>query len=140
MLFRSVFEVTTGKFLGFMVSQRGIKVNPEKVRAIMELGPSRTAKEVQSLNGKIGGPKQVRLQSDGQMSAILLHFEEIVRVDRRVPEGIRGLKGIPFISTTAQPIQTRRRALPVHSGFVSNGQRDPSERGGRITTTRLFCK
>ena len=36
-----------------MVSQRGIEVNPEKVRAIMELGPSRTVKEIQSLNGKI---------------------------------------------------------------------------------------
>ena len=43
---KCVFEVTVGKFLGFMVSQRGIKVNPEKVRAIMELGPPRTAKEV----------------------------------------------------------------------------------------------
>ena len=36
-----------------MVSQRGIKVNPEKVRAIMELEPPRMVKEVQSLNEKI---------------------------------------------------------------------------------------
>ena len=39
--------------MGFMVSQRGIEVNPEKIRAIMELEPPRTVKEVQSLNGKI---------------------------------------------------------------------------------------
>ena len=50
---KCVFGVTVGKFLGFMLSQRGIEVNPEKVRAIMELGPPRTVKEVQSLNGKI---------------------------------------------------------------------------------------
>ena len=50
---KCMFGVTTRKFLGFMVSQRGIKVNPEKVRAIMELGPLKTVKEVQSLNGKI---------------------------------------------------------------------------------------
>ena len=50
---KCVFGVTAGKFLGFMVSQRGIEVNPEKVRAIMELEPSRTVKAVQSLNGKI---------------------------------------------------------------------------------------
>ena len=50
---KCVFGVSAGKFLGFMVSQRGIEVNPEKVRAIMELGPPRTVKEVQSLNGKI---------------------------------------------------------------------------------------
>ena len=50
---KCVFGVTVGKFLGFMVSQRGIKVNLKKVRTIMELRPPRTAKEVQSLNGKI---------------------------------------------------------------------------------------
>ena len=39
--------------MGFMVSQRGIEVNPKKIRAIMELEPPKTIKEVQSLNGKI---------------------------------------------------------------------------------------
>ena len=50
---KCAFGVTARKFLGFMVSQRGIEVNPEKVRAIIELEPPRTVKEVQSLNGKI---------------------------------------------------------------------------------------
>ena len=50
---KCMFGVIAGKFLGFMVSQRGIEVNPEKVRAIMELRPPRTVKEVQSLNGKV---------------------------------------------------------------------------------------
>ena len=50
---KCAFEVTAGKFLGFMVSQRGIKVNLEKIQAIMELEPPKTIKEVQSLNSKI---------------------------------------------------------------------------------------
>ena len=50
---KCVFEVTAGKFLGFMVSQRGIEVNPDKIRAIMEMKPPRNVKEVQSLNGKV---------------------------------------------------------------------------------------
>ena len=50
---KCAFGVTAGKFLGFMVSQRGIEVNPEKVRAIMELEPPRMVKKVQSLNRKI---------------------------------------------------------------------------------------
>ena len=50
---KCAFGVTAGKFLGFMVSQRGIEVNPEKIQAIIELEPPRTVKEVQSLNGKI---------------------------------------------------------------------------------------
>ena len=48
-----MFGVTAGKFLGFMVSQRGIEVNPEKVRAILELEPPRMVKAVQNLNGKV---------------------------------------------------------------------------------------
>ena len=47
------FEVTAGKFLGFMVSQRGIEINLEKIWAIMELELPKTIKEVQSLNNKI---------------------------------------------------------------------------------------
>ena len=47
------FEVTAGKFLGFMVSQRGIKANPNKIRAIVEMAPPKNVKEVQSLNSKV---------------------------------------------------------------------------------------
>ena len=50
---KCVSRVTARKFLGFMVSQRGIEVNPEKVQAILELEPPRTVKAVQSLNGKV---------------------------------------------------------------------------------------
>ena len=50
---KCVLGVTAEKFLGFMVSQRGIEVNPEKVRAIMELEPPKKVKAVQSLNEKV---------------------------------------------------------------------------------------
>ncbi|XP_075633798.1 uncharacterized protein LOC142606314 [Castanea sativa] len=50
---KCTFRVTTRKFLGFMVSQRGVEVNPDKVQAIMELALLKTTKEVQNLNGKI---------------------------------------------------------------------------------------
>ena len=50
---KCAFEVTVGKFLGFMVSQREIEANPNKIWAIMEMTPPRNVKEVQSLNGKV---------------------------------------------------------------------------------------
>ena len=43
---KCVFGVTVGKFLGFMVSQRVIEVNPEKIQAIMELASPKTINEV----------------------------------------------------------------------------------------------
>ena len=50
---KCVFGVTTGKFLRFMVSQRGIEVNLDKIQAILEMKPLTNIKEVQSLNGKV---------------------------------------------------------------------------------------
>ena len=50
---KRAFRVTAGKFLGFMVSQRGIEANPDRIRAIIEMTPPKNIKEVQSLNGKI---------------------------------------------------------------------------------------
>ena len=50
---KCTFGVMAGKFIGFMVLQRGIEANPDKIQAIMEMKPPRNAKEVQSLNGKV---------------------------------------------------------------------------------------
>ena len=36
-LAKCAFGVTVGKFLGFMVHERGIEANPEKIKAIMDL-------------------------------------------------------------------------------------------------------
>uniref|UniRef100_A0A2N9EWZ5 Integrase catalytic domain-containing protein n=1 Tax=Fagus sylvatica TaxID=28930 RepID=A0A2N9EWZ5_FAGSY len=49
---KCVFGVSSDKFLGFMVSQRGIEANPDKIKAILEMNPPKIVKEVQSLTGK----------------------------------------------------------------------------------------
>ena len=52
-LAKCVFAIALGKFLGLMVSQRGIEANPDKVKAIIEVKSPKTVKEVQSLTGKV---------------------------------------------------------------------------------------
>ena len=47
------FGVTSGKLLGFMVSQRGIEVDPDKIKAIVEIKPLRTKKEIREFLGRI---------------------------------------------------------------------------------------
>ena len=47
------FGVSSGKFLGFMVLQRRIEVNPDKIQAILDMEPPKNIKEVQSLTGRI---------------------------------------------------------------------------------------
>ena len=48
---KCAFGVSLGKFLGFMVSQRGIEANPDKIQAILNMEPPKNIKEVQSLTG-----------------------------------------------------------------------------------------
>ncbi|KAL0444302.1 UNVERIFIED_CONTAM: hypothetical protein Slati_2152900 [Sesamum latifolium] len=50
---KCTFRVRGGKFLGYMVSERGIEANPKKIEAIAGLQSPKTLKEVQKLTGKI---------------------------------------------------------------------------------------
>ena len=47
------FGVGLGKFLGYLVTHWGIKVNPDQIKAIKSLQPPRNPKEVQKLTGMI---------------------------------------------------------------------------------------
>ena len=48
---KSSFGVESGKFLGYMVTHRGIEVNTDQIKAINNLQPPRNPKEVQKLTG-----------------------------------------------------------------------------------------
>ncbi|PKU73078.1 putative mitochondrial protein [Dendrobium catenatum] len=50
---KCAFGVTSGKFLSFMVTHRGIEANPEKIKALRDMVPPENIKEVQRLNGRI---------------------------------------------------------------------------------------
>ena len=43
---KCVFGVGSGKFLGFMVNQRGIEVNPMKIKALFEMSSPKKPKKV----------------------------------------------------------------------------------------------
>ena len=50
---KCAFGVSSGKFLGFMFSQRGNEANPNKIQAILDMEPPKNIKEVQSLTGRV---------------------------------------------------------------------------------------
>ncbi|XP_057444150.1 uncharacterized protein LOC130736328 [Lotus japonicus] len=47
------FGIQGGKFLGFMITSRGIEINPDKCKAIQEMKSPSSVKEVQRLTGRI---------------------------------------------------------------------------------------
>lgn len=50
---KCIFRVSSGKFLGFIVHQRGMEANPKKIRAILDMKSPTNLKQLQSLNGKV---------------------------------------------------------------------------------------
>ena len=50
---KCTFGVSTGKFLGFIVNNRGIEANPDKLKAVLDMPSPSNIKEVQRLTGRI---------------------------------------------------------------------------------------
>ena len=50
---KCTFRVTTRKLLGFLVSDRGIEVDPSKIKAMLEMPPPRSEKEIRSFLGRL---------------------------------------------------------------------------------------
>ena len=45
--------MTSGKLLGYIVSERGIEVDPDKIRAILDMPAPRTEREVRGFLGRL---------------------------------------------------------------------------------------
>ncbi|XP_030936622.1 uncharacterized protein LOC115961854 [Quercus lobata] len=58
---KCTFGVSSGKFLGFMVSHRGIEANPDKIQAILDMKPPQNTKEIQSLTRRVAALNSLAL-------------------------------------------------------------------------------
>ena len=50
---KCAFGVNAGRFLGFMMTQRGIEANPSQLKSILESPALGSRKEVQQLTGRL---------------------------------------------------------------------------------------
>lgn len=55
---KCAFAVTLGKLLGFMVSKRGIEVDPKKVKTIVSMSPPNNFKQLRSIQGNINSVRR----------------------------------------------------------------------------------
>ena len=66
-----MFGVESGKFLGFIVNHRGIKANPKKIKALVEMRSPKNVKEVQSLTERIAALNRFVSQSSHRCQEFL---------------------------------------------------------------------
>ena len=60
---KCTFGVSSGKFLGYMISKDGVRSNPNKVKAIMNMASPRNIKEVQRLAARMVALSRFLLKS-----------------------------------------------------------------------------
>ena len=72
---KCAFDVNAGKFMGFMVTQRGIEVNPDQIRVVMETPTLNNKKEFQSCHAlKSGLYSLLLLSQPTRLNISRLHF------------------------------------------------------------------
>ena len=89
---KCVFEVSLEKFLGFMVSQQGIKANPKKVKAIFDMTLPRIVKEVQRLTGWIAALNRFVSKATDKCLPFLKTFKQVFQCTDECEAAFQSLK------------------------------------------------
>ncbi|GKC54484.1 reverse transcriptase domain-containing protein [Tanacetum coccineum] len=73
------FGVKEGKFLSYMVTSKGIRANPKKMKAVADMQSLKTLKEMQSFSGKLAAVNRFLSQSAEQA------FQELKKLIMELP-------------------------------------------------------
>ena len=117
---KCVFGVSSGKFLSFMVSQRGVEANPNKI--ILKMSPQKNVKEVQSLNRRVAALNRFVSWATNKC----LPFFRIIKkafkwIDecQRVFEALKAYLTSPLLLSPSKPNEELFRYLAVSPMVIS---------------------
>ncbi|KAL2245842.1 UNVERIFIED_CONTAM: Transposon Tf2-11 polyprotein [Sesamum indicum] len=116
---KCTFGVRGRKFLGYMISERGIEANPEKISAIMNMRPPKSINEVQKLAGKLASLNRFISRSVDKG----LHFFKILcsvekfEWDKSSQEAFDALKRFYLFAASIDKIKNGRNPLPLLGNF-----------------------
>ena len=89
---KCAFGVSAGKFLGFIVNNRGIEVNPNKIKAVLDMPPLSNIKEVQRLTGRIATLGRFVSRASDKCQPFFQVLKKAFQWDTHCEEGFSALK------------------------------------------------
>jgi hypothetical protein len=130
---KCVFGVPRGMLLGFIVSERGIEANPEKIAAITSMRPIKDLKGVQRVMGCLAALSRFisRLGEKGLPLYRLLRKAECFTWTPEAEEALENLKALLMKTPILVPPCRRRSPLDLCSRDYSGGQRRDRSRETR---------
>ena len=98
---KCAFEVSTGKFLGFIVNNRGIEANPDKIKVMLDMPSPSSIKEVQRLIGRIAALNRFVSKASNKCQPFFQILKKSFQWDARCEEAFAALK--TYLSSPPPP-------------------------------------
>ena len=100
-LAKCAFGVSAGKFLGFIVNNRGIEANPDKIKVVLDMLPPSGIKEVQRLTGRIAALSQFVSRASDKCQPFFQVLKKAFQWDTKCEKVFSALK--TYLSSTHPP-------------------------------------
>ena len=91
-LTKCAFGVSAGKFLGFIVNNRGIEANLDKIKVVLDMPPPSGIKEVQRLTGRITALSRFVSRASDKCQLFFKVLKKAFQWDRKCEEAFSALK------------------------------------------------
>ena len=91
-LAKCAFGVSTGIFLGFIVNNRGIEANPDKIKVVLDMPPPSNIKEVQRLTGTIATLSRFVSKASDKCQPFFQVLKKVFAWDTHCEEAFSALK------------------------------------------------
>ena len=134
---KCAFAVSSSKFLGFMVSQRGIEANPDKIQAILDMEPPKNIKEVQSLTERVAALNRFISKATDKCLPFFKVLRKAFEWTDECRKAFQDLKD-SHKSSVIKSVRARRRTVPVLSGVPTCRKFSSHQRGRKSTKTRVL--
>ena len=89
---KCAFGVSAGKFLGFIVNNRGIEANTDKIKAVLNMPPPSNIKEVQRLIGRIAALSRFVSKASDKCQPFFKVLKKAFQWDTHCEEAFSALK------------------------------------------------
>ena len=91
-LAKCTFGVSAEKFLGFIINNRGIEANPDKIKVVLDMPPPSNIKEVQRLTGRIAALSRFVSKASDKCQPFFQVLKKYFQWDARCEEAFTALK------------------------------------------------
>ena len=89
---KCAFVVSAGKFLGFIVNNRGIEANPIKITVMLDMLPPSNIKDIQRLTGRIAALSRFVSKANDKCQPFFQVLKKAFQWDAHCNEAFMALK------------------------------------------------